>query len=390
MNVSIELPVQLERTCQPEVIKNIFWVDNKILSAHYAHDDNRVIQIEYDGDNLPEAVKDHIKETAFKIANSLGRSPKECILDQTDLVVPFSEDPLAGLEAGGSVQPLFKGGHAYSGLFLKLMNGLDRVFREYALGLVSQEYSFPSLLSYNAAKRCRYLENYPQNVNLVSHIHEDLENLRNFRDTLNDPAANAKTCEHIDPPDLILSPTICYHFWQSLADRQHTFDSLQVGTAAGACHRFESRATTGLERLREFNMREIFAIGSKKEVAEFRDILLQGQIEFLQRFQIAARIETASDPFFVDTSEKRTYQLGLSLKHEVNALLPYKDELLAIGSVNNHETFFSQVFNIQSIEQIPLHSCCLGFGLDRWCLVIFAQFGLEPRDWPATLQELLV
>ena len=167
---------------------------------------------------------------------------------------------------------------------------------------------------------------------------------------------------------------------------QRQEEKLRTGTAVGACHRYESRAATGLERLREFRMREIFAIGERNEVLQFRDHLIEGQRRFLQTFALNGCIETASDPFFVDTSSKAIYQLSLNLKYEVKALLPYKNDVLAISSVNYHENFFSRSFDIYGAQGETLHSCCLGFGLERWALAILAQYGPQPRDWPEAVQ----
>ncbi len=387
MKVAVEIPVAAEAAYQPEVIKNIYWVDPNILAARYDDHDDSVIHIEYGGRRLSETTCSRIREAAAHVIESISRSPIQRSFDQTDLPVPFGNDPLPELETAGAVRELFAGGSAYSGLFLKLMNGLDRAFLAYAGSLCSEELAFPGMLSLDSAMRCHYLENYPQNVNLVSHVHEDLSSLRAFRQVVQEGSGAAS--EQLDSPDLVLSPNICYHFWQSLADREHGFDGLKTGTAVGSCHRYESRATTGLERLREFRMREIFAIGEKSNVLDFRDMLLAGQKDFLQKFELAGCIETASDPFFVDTSQKRIYQLSLNLKHEIKALLPYKNELLAISSVNYHENFFSKAFNIRSRDGEVLHSCCLGFGLDRWCLAVFAQFGLDTRKWPRPVRELI-
>lgn len=387
MKISLELPLPLKRDYQPEVIKNIYWLDAKIVSACYETGSERVIHIEYADESFPDAVRANVENAACDIINSIDKIKISRVFDSNARQPAFSQDPLPFLEDRGWVQKLFAGGYSYRSVFLQLMKGLDATFRDYALSLGSEEFSFPGLLAYPAAERCGYVKSYPQNANLVSHVHEDLDVLRNYKAFLAGEQDATDGKDYFAEPDLICAPTVCHHFWQSLADREHDFGSLKVGTAVGPCHRFESRATTGLERLREFRMREMFAIGSPPAVAKFRDRLLEGQKRFLEEFAIAGCIETATDPFFIDTyATKRVYQVALNLKYEVKAVLPYKDEYLAIGSVNYHENFFSKAFNISDSQQTTLHSCCLGFGLERWCLAIFAQHGLEPEKWPKSLQ----
>lgn len=392
MKVSVQISAPLAREYQQEVIKNIYWIDPDIAEAAYQDGSDEIIEIEYKGANFPESTRQETEELALHIIRSIERLQIRIIFDQTDLHVPYQSDPLPDLQASGAVTPLLDGGYAYSGIALKLMTGLDRAFREYALSLSSQEFSFPGLLSYDAARRCGYLESYPQHVNLVCHVHEDLDSLRGFRESAqkSQPPGSDHSFKHLETAEAILPPTICHHFWHSLADSVRPLDSLVIGTAVGPCYRFEGRATTGLERLRGFQMREVFAIGPPTEVVPFRDRLLKDQADFLQRFAIAGKIETASDPFFVDDySAKRLFQVGLELKHEVRAALPYSRSLLAIGSVNYHQDYFSKAFDIKSQSGGPVHSCCLGFGLDRWCLVILAQYGLDPAQWPGSLQELI-
>lgn len=385
MKVSIEIPRPVERPHQAEVVKNLYWLDARIRRVAYKEGSDDVIHIEYDGDDFGEEKRSNVSETVVRIINAIDKIDIARIYEN-NLTPRFAKDPHPDLQINGWLKKLFNGGYAFSGLALQLTQGLDNAFRKYALRCQCEEYQYPGLTSYQTADRAGYLSGYPQNVNLVSHVHEDMESLRGYRLQSKNQQDDSDANRFLDSPDLICSPTICYHFWQSLADQQHTIPTLKTGTAIGACHRYESRAMTGLERLRQFSMREIFAIGAPDEVLKFRDHLLNGQKEFLDEFGIAAVIETASDPFFLDAyTEKRIYQVSLNLKYEVKATLPYKKQHLAISSVNYHETYFSKAFNITSEDNKALHSCCLGFGLERWCLAVFAQHGLNPDKWPTAL-----
>jgi seryl-tRNA synthetase len=75
----------------------------------------------------------------------------------------------------------------------------------------------------------------------------------------------------------------------------------------------------------------------------------------------------------------------MEVKHEIEATLPYDGSGLAVGSVNLHGEHFGRAWRIRSGDGWA-HSCCMGLGIDRWCLALFAQHGTEIADWP---QELI-
>ena len=190
-------------------------------------------------------------------------------------------------------------------------------------------------------------------------------------------------------PEFVLSPTVCYHFYK--ANENSIIENDFVGaTVTSNCYRNEGKSISGLRRLREFNMREIIFIGRKEIILKKRKDLLELQREMIERTDIEGYIQTASDPFFIDTYDKqRLFQISFDLKYEVKAFLPFESEWFAIGSVNYHQDHFGNSFNIRLKNNEIAHSCCLGYGLDRWCFSIFAQHGLNKKKWSKNLKELL-
>ncbi len=386
---SFQLSQRLAREDHRELLENVYWIDRGITRARIGGENNDLLLLEYDGAELPAETGRRIEQVIAQIVNSIRRLRTQIVFEHQPATTPATEDPLPELERRGWVTPLFAGGYAYRGQFLLLLRGLERLFRTYARSLGSEEYWFPGLLDYGAAQRADYLVNHPQNANFVCHLHDDLDTFRDYRNNLRS-SDRGFDAGQIEPPDLILAPAVCYHFWHRLAGVTLDAGQLLTGTALGSCNRFEGRLTRGLERLREFKMREIFAIGPPAEVLAFRDRLLRDLIDFLKTYAIAGRVETAVDPFFVDDySAKRLFQVGLALKQEARAWLPYAESHLAIASLNHHQDFFSRVFDIRAADAKPIHSCCVGFGLDRWCLAIFAQYGLHEERWPPSLRAVL-
>jgi seryl-tRNA synthetase len=187
-----------------------------------------------------------------------------------------------------------------------------------------------------------------------------------------------------------LCPTVCYHFYQTHAGQALSADALLTATALSPCYRYEGKAMRGLRRLREFTMREIIFLGEPALVQKRREALIDVQRILLELCQLHSAIRTASDPFFLDDyDKKRVFQMSFDLKHEVQAWLPEEQEWLAIGSVNHHQDHFGKAFDITLPGGVPAQSCCLGFGLDRWCMAIFAQHGLDPERWPEGVRAML-
>ena len=79
------------------------------------------------------------------------------------------------------------------------------------------------------------------------------------------------------------------------------------------------------------------------------------------------------------------FQLAFELKFEILAPLPYKQTDLAIGSFNYHQDFFGRSFAISGKSGAPIHTSCVGFGLERVALAFLAQHGLNPKLWPAAI-----
>ena len=61
----------------------------------------------------------------------------------------------------------------------------------------------------------------------------------------------------------------------------------------------------------------------------------------------------------------------------------------AIGSSNYHEDHFGHSFGLHLADGTPAHSACIGFGLDRTTLALFATHGMDVSDWPGEVRSAL-
>ncbi len=386
MRITLDHPVPTD--CQDEVLRGLSWVDDRLDGLAFDPQQTNILELR-GAASLPTDVVSRLRGTANRLARSLAIAPPRTIYRNATRP-PGIDRPYDRLCERGWVTAALAGTHVYSGRMLALYRALDAEFRREALALGASEHQFPTLIDIGTLRCTGYLDSFAQHANLLCHVPEQLDAVRRFRaQTLECQNCDTIPNDGLAPADCAASPTVCYHFYRTLAGRT-IGDECRSATAVAPCYRYEGRPAGGLHRLREFNMREIICVGTPEQVTTQRGVLMTLARQMLERFGIDSLICTASDPFFMDEADrKRLFQVGFDLKHEARAHLPRDDSWIAIGSINYHQDHFGRAFDIRTSGGEPAHSCCLGFGLDRWCLAVFAQYGLEPQRWPSALADLL-
>lgn len=391
MEIDIALEVNIPDKLHDDVIKNLYWIDKGINGIAINRDTNS-IRLSYTGSATVDETVKNTKEIIHRILNNYQKIKSKTYYQATVKNVPFKADPYKELVEAGWVIPGTPGSFVYGGLMAKLIIALDNHFKRIAFKLGAAEYKFPTLIEVETLMKAGYLDAYPHNANFVVHLHEDLDLVSRFKKSLDKEnykiniEAGDGCCAS---PDTVLSPTVCHHLYRAMEGRQLK-QQIITATATSLCYRYESKATSTLRRLREFLMREIIYVGQKEAVIEARNTLLDTLKQSIDEFELNINIVTASDPFFVDNYDKqRLYQLSFDLKHEAEAYLPFDNSWFSIASVNYHQDHFGKPFNIKDHNQNTAHSCCIGYGLDRWCYAIFSQYGLDTKAWPSSLQKLI-
>jgi len=157
--------------------------------------------------------------------------------------------------------------------------------------------------------------------------------------------------------ELYLTSAACYAVYFRRAGA--LIPVLELVTVRATCRRREQEYAR-LRRQREFQMREVVAIGSADEVEHHLERGAAFMLELTGRFGITAQFETATDPFFRRDDPKLRHQQLFPTKREL-----VDDSGLAIGSVNFHRNFFGDRCAIHR-EDEPVYSGCVAFGLERW------------------------
>jgi seryl-tRNA synthetase len=287
-----------------------------------------------------------------------------------------------------------RGQASLAGPPMKLIKALDDRFATlYHERFSAVDRMYPAMVGADLLARCGYFESHPNAATFVSHFVEDFDELETFRlSNSQQLSAHLPSRGALALPHYCLNPAACFPCYESFQGRQ--VGSVDTAlTWQGRVFRYESRNLAGLDRLWEFNVRELVFLGSQDFVFESRERMVALVKELADEWDLDCRIETATDAFFPTVySAKSFWQKVKDVKFELClAVEPASDgspRTVAAGSMNLHGPFFGERFGISLPDGAPASSGCVGWGLERWVLALFCQHGFDPERWPASLRTV--
>jgi seryl-tRNA synthetase len=267
-----------------------------------------------------------------------------------------------------------------------LESAFDQLFRNIAIRYAANIRKYPSFLSEEIMKKSGYVKHFPQNVYRVYEIKHNVDSLERFRGQAESGTGGD---QFFLPSAYYLQPCVCFHVYDECSRLlDHGIDELQVFSASGKCYRHEHRAKVGPTRCLEFYMNEIVYIGMEKQVKEIRQKIMDEAWDLFAELGFAGKIETATDPFFLETDEgKDFYQLAGELKYEL-LFSPTAEIQFSLTSFNICGDVLCRDFSIHK-EGRPLYSGCTAFGIDRWIQAFLYVHGHEMNKWPNIIKELM-
>jgi seryl-tRNA synthetase len=383
----IDLRIAVPQELADEFLKRLPYVSEGLANPCLLAGGDRVsFELRPGFEGEADVVGGRISEVATKLCANHRSGISKILVKREAFPGSFREDPHPLLAAQNEIVVFGRGRYGLGPKLVALIEYFDRRAREMAREFQATARTFPSLIGADVLDRCRYLKNFPSSLNLVAHLREDHGVLQDFARSVqwngdqlvfDRDAASSVEC--------LLSPSVCFHWYMWLRDSK--LSGPCAITALGKCFRYESSNLTGLERLWDFQMREIIFVGPAEYVLKNRNVLVELSTSFLDELGLAYEISTATDPFFVDSyAVQAAYQQGFELKYELLAPLPYSGKKLAVGSINYHQDFFGRSFAIETPEG-PAHTGCIGFGYERLALAFLSQYGTEADKWPDAVRR---
>jgi len=159
-------------------------------------------------------------------------------------------------------------------------------------------------------------------------------------------------------------------------------------------NRYESGGRHGIERVDEFHRVEPVYIGTREQLLDLRDKLLDRyKYVFNKIFDLEWRMAWVT-PWYMQQAGKlgdeSTQDTGTI---DFEAYMPYRgnrkdSEWLEFQNLSILGDKYIGAFNIKA-QKSELWSGCSGIGLERWATAFLAQKGLDQKNWPSTFKKYL-
>jgi seryl-tRNA synthetase len=284
-----------------------------------------------------------------------------------------------------------KGQVAYSGPLLKLAQLMNEKAGElYTKAFDAKDSHFPAMVDADTLHKCGYFDSHPNAVTFLGNVVEDFDAIEEFRraNSCSEGALIPKH-DHIHIDGMCLNPAACFPCYPTLSGQD--FEEGKAYTWLGRVFRYESRNINGLDRLYEFNVRELVFVGSEEYVRACRTKALPLVEELASFMDIDCQVQTATDPFFATVSAaKKFWQAAQEVKNEIKIPALSNDgtkKMLACGSINLHGNFFGKRFGFTCANGEPAQTGCVGLGIERWMLAAFTQHGFDEMRWPEAVRN---
>jgi seryl-tRNA synthetase len=306
---------------------------------------------------------------------------------------PYQTNVNEGLVERGWMHDYGKGQVAYSGPVLKLARLInDRSGELYQKAFGAKDGHFPAMVDADTLHKCGYFDSHPNAVTFLGNVVEDFDAIEEFRlaNSCSEGAVLPQH-DHLHVDGMCLNPAACFPCYPTLTGK--TIATGEAYSWLGRVFRYESRNIRGLDRLYEFNVRELVFVGDEDYVRACRMKALPIVEELAAMLDIDSKVQTATDPFFATVSAaKKFWQAAQEVKNEIK--IPALDaegnvKQLACGSINLHGNFFGKRFDIKGKNGEPVQTGCVGLGIERWVLAAFTQHGFDERRWPQSVRKQL-
>jgi seryl-tRNA synthetase len=276
------------------------------------------------------------------------------------------------------------GVYARSALYVNLVEHLEGYITRQA-DPQAEVMRFPPVMSRSQLEKSGYLKSFPNLLGCVCALHGSEASIRSAVER-HDNGGDWTTS--LSSSDLVLSPAACYPVYPIAAARG-TLPSggLQFDIEADV---FRHEPSLSLDRLQSFRMREFVRIGSPELIVEFRERWMAKAPVLAAELALPHSMDVANDPFFGRVGQVMAVsQRQQALKFEL--LIPYYPGAspTACMSFNYHREHFGQVWGIRDEKGELAHTSCVAFGIDRLAVALFANHGLNLKNWPAATRRAL-
>jgi seryl-tRNA synthetase len=303
-------------------------------------------------------------------------SPEDLLLAHADLrdqlfaaglLIPTGVDGLYGRDAD----------------FERVIAGLDAAAFELGVADGPQTLSFPPMIPRQTFEAVDYLRNFPQ---LCGPVFSFVGDNKDHTELVRKLDAGEDYASSLEQSEVALTPACCYPIYPSLAGQ--LAPDAGIYSTMGYCFRHEPSVDP--MRLQAFRMREHVRVSAPDVVVAWREGWIERACGLLDAIGLEYVSDIANDPFFgragrLMSHSQREQQLKIELLVPVFGV----EHPTACVSANYHQNHFGELFGITTSDGAEAHSGCVGFGLERCAVALFAVHGTKIATWPSSVQARL-
>jgi seryl-tRNA synthetase len=389
----LDLPREVDREVAGDIEKESVFVSPYIERIHVSEDGKTARVVVRPGADMEETKQKTERFLAVMVRQITGFEIKVFVETKRKDTGPYFAGVNDELVKRGWMHDYGKGQVAYSGPVLKLAQLInDKAGELYKAAFAAKDSHFPAMIDADTLHKCGYFDSHPNAVTFVGNVIEDFDAIEEFRkaNSCSEGALLPKQ-EHIHVDGMCLNPAACFPCYPTLTGQN--FDQGQCYTWLGRVFRYESRNINGLDRLYEFNVRELVFVGDEDYVRSIRNKAMPIVEELANFMDIDCQVQTATDPFFATVSAaKKFWQASQEVKCEIKIPSLANDgtvKQLACGSINIHGNFFGKRFGFTCQNGEPAQTGCVGLGIERWVLAAFTQHGFDEQRWPEAVRKII-
>ncbi|KQO73699.1 amino acid--[acyl-carrier-protein] ligase [Rhizobium sp. Leaf262] len=272
-----------------------------------------------------------------------------------------------------------------SGQFEDVIVTFERLIDKVGGGDKAEAIRFPPGINRAYFEKSGYMKSFPQ---LAGTVHSfcgcelDHVSLLKTMDEGEDWTKDQKAT------DIVLTPAACYPLYPTIAKRGNLPENGGLYDIQSYCFRHEPSKDPARQQL--FRMREYVRMGTESDVTEFRQLWMDRGVEMMEKVGLDVKIDIANDPFFGRAGKMlANNQRDQNLKFELLIPVTSTSNLTACMSFNYHQDAFGTKWGLNLADGAVAHTACVGFGLERIALALFAKHGLDVDQWPQPVRDTL-
>lgn len=287
--------------------------------------------------------------------------------------------------AGHLIDTGVDGLYGRGGVFEDVIQRFDALVSAFGADQQAEVIRFPPGMNRAHFEGSGYMKSFPQ---LAGTVHSfcgcELDHV-NLLQCMTDGGDWTKGQE---ATDIVLTPAACYPLYPTVARRGQLPDRGGIFDLQSYCFRHEPSKDPA--RMQLFRMREYVRMGTPDEVMAFRQSWMERGQELIASIGLPVAIDVANDPFFGRAGRMLSNnQRDQNLKFELLVPVTSTEKPTACLSFNYHQDHFGKTWGLTTADGEVAHTACVGFGLERVALALFAHHGLDTGSWPAEVRKVL-